>query len=157
MTSAWLLALAILLVVLAGLLVSAETAIGRVSRSRIEELRREKEKSADRLLTILDDRARYVNVLLFLSTIATVGATVIVGYVCVDTLALGHGWSAGAALLLAVAVMVVVSYVALGVAPRTLGRQHADRIAMSGAGLVRTLATILGPITFKRNSGEVCC
>lgn len=147
MASAWLLALAIVLVVLSGLLVSAETAIGRVSRSRIEELRREKQKSADRLLTVLEDRARYVNVLLFLSTVATVGATVIVGYVCVDTLAVGHDWSDGGALLLAVAVMVVVSYVALGVAPRTLGRQHADRIAMASAGLVRTMATILGPIT----------
>lgn len=147
MTSAWLLALAVILVVLAGLLVSAETAIGRVSRTRIEELRREKQKSADRLLIVLEDRARYVNVLLFLSTVATVGATVIVGYVCVDTLALGHDWSYGGALLLAVVVMVVVSYVALGVAPRTLGRQHADRIAMASAGLVRTMATILGPIT----------
>ncbi len=147
MTSAWLLALAILLVVLAGLLVSAETAIGRVSRSRIEELRREKQKSADRLLIVLEDRARYVNVLLFLSTVATVGATVIVGYVCVDTLAIGHDWSYGTALLLAVGVMVVVSYVALGVAPRTLGRQHADHIAMSSAGLVRTMASVLGPIT----------
>ncbi|MDO8731980.1 MAG: hemolysin family protein [Actinomycetota bacterium] len=147
MASAWLLAIAVVLVVLAGLLVSAETAIGRVSRSRIEELRREKQKSADRLLILLEDRARYVNVLLFLSTVATVGATVIVGYVCVDTLAIGHDWSYGGALLLAVGVMVVVSYVALGVAPRTLGRQHADRIAMSSAGLVRTMATILGPIT----------
>ncbi len=147
MASAWLLAFAIVLVVLAGLLVSAETAIGRVSRSRIEELRREKQKSADRVLVVLEDRARYVNVLLFLSTIATVGATVIVGYVCVDTLAIGHDWSYGGALLLAVVVMVVVSYVALGVAPRTLGRQHADRIAMSCAGLVRTIATVLGPIT----------
>ncbi|MDP2289490.1 MAG: hemolysin family protein [Actinomycetota bacterium] len=147
MTSAWLLALAILLVVLAGLLVSAETAIGRVSRSRIEELRREKPKSADRLLIVLEDRARYVNVLLFLSTVATVGATVIVGYVCVDTLAIGHDWSDSGALLLAVGVMVVISYVALGVAPRTLGRQHADRIAMSSAGLVRTMASVLGPIT----------
>ncbi|MFA7323238.1 MAG: hemolysin family protein [Candidatus Nanopelagicales bacterium] len=147
MASAWLIALAIVLVVLAGLLVSAETAIGRVSRSRIEELRREKAKSADRLLLLLEDRARYVNVLLFLSTLATVGATVIVSYVFVDTLAGGHDWSVGAALLVAVGVMVVVSYVALGVAPRTLGRQHADRIAMASAGIVRTLATILGPIT----------
>ncbi|MDD2857244.1 MAG: hemolysin family protein [Candidatus Nanopelagicales bacterium] len=147
MASAWLIALALALVVISGLLVSAETAIGRVSRSRIEELRREKPKQADRLLVVLDDRARYVNVLLFLSTVATVGATVIVSYVSVDVLALGHDWSVGAALLVAVGVMVVVSYVALGVAPRTLGRQHADRIAMSCAGLVRGLATILGPIT----------
>ena len=88
MASAWLIALAIVLVVLAGLLVSAETAIGRVSRSRIEELRKDKQKPADRLLVLLDDRARYINVLLFLSTLATVAATVITGYVIVDILAL---------------------------------------------------------------------
>ena len=147
MASAWLIALAIVLVILAGLLVSAETAVGRVSRSRIEELRKEKQKSADRLLVLLDDRARYINVLLFLSTLATVAATVITGYVVVDILALGHQWTVGAALLLAVAVMVVISYVALGVAPRTLGRQHADRIAMASSGVVRGLAAFLGPIT----------
>ena len=147
MASAWLIVLAVVLVVCAGFLVSMETAIGRVSRSRIEEIRKEKPKSADRLLRLLEDRARYVNVLLFLSTVATVGATVIASYVCVDTLALGHGWSVGGALLTALAIMVVVSYVALGVAPRTLGRQHADRIALHSAGLIRGLATILGPIT----------
>ena len=147
MASAWLIVLAVVLVVCAGFLVSMETAIGRVSRSRIEEIRKEKPKAADRLLRLLEDRARYVNVLLFLSTVATVGATVIASYVCVDTLALGHGWSVGGALLTALAIMVVVSYVALGVAPRTLGRQHADRIALHSAGLIRGLATILGPIT----------
>ena len=43
--------------------------------------------------------------------------------------------------------MVVVSYVVLGVAPRTLGRQHAERIAMASAGSARFLAAILGPLT----------
>jgi CBS domain containing-hemolysin-like protein len=145
--SAWLIVLAVVLVVCAGFLVSMETAIGRVSRSRIEELRKEKPKASDRLLAVLEDRARFVNVLLFLSTISTVGATVIASYVCVDVLTKGHDWSVGGALLVAVAIMVVVSYVALGVAPRTLGRQHADRIALRTAGLVRALASILGPIT----------
>jgi CBS domain containing-hemolysin-like protein len=142
-----LIVLAVVLVVCAGFLVSMETAIGRVSRSRIEELRKEKPKASDRLLAVLEDRARFVNVLLFLSTISTVGATVIASYVCVDVLTKGHDWSVGGALLVAVAIMVVVSYVALGVAPRTLGRQHADRIALRTAGLVRALASILGPIT----------
>ncbi|CAB4635170.1 unannotated protein [freshwater metagenome] len=147
MASAWLIVLAVVLVVCAGFLVSMETAIGRVSRSRIEEIGKEKPKASDRLLALLEDRARYVNVLLFLSTISTVGATVIASYVCVDVLTKGHDWAVGGALLLAVAIMVVVSYVALGVAPRTLGRQHADRIALRTAGLVRALASILGPIT----------
>jgi len=141
------LALAAILVAVAMLLVMAETAIGRVSRSQIEDVVREDAKRADRLLAVIHDRARYVNVLLFLSTIATVTATVLVGYVSVDRLVVQSDGSPALAMLVAVAVMVTVSYVVLGVAARTLGRQHAERIALAAAGPVRFLATILGPVT----------
>ncbi len=144
---AWLVVLSALLVLVAGLLVSAETAIGRVSRSQIDDLHRQDDARALRLLDVIRDRPRYVNVLLFLSTIATVTATVLVGYVCVNDLVAAGGQPPALALLLAVAVMVTVSYVVLGVAARTLGRQHAERIAMAAAGPVRFLATILGPLT----------
>ena len=141
------LALAAILVAVAMLLVMAGTAIGRVSRSQIEDVVREDAKRADRLLAVIHDRARYVNVLLFLSTIATVTATVLVGYVSVDRLVVQSDGSPALAMLVAVAVMVTVSYVVLGVAARTLGRQHAERIALAAAGPVRFLATILGPVT----------
>jgi CBS domain containing-hemolysin-like protein len=141
------LVLAAILVAVAMLLVMAETAIGRVSRSQIEDVVREDAKRADRLLAVIHDRARYVNVLLFLSTIATVTATVLVGYVSVDRLVVQSDGSPALAMLVAVAVMVTVSYVVLGVAARTLGRQHAERIALASAGPVRFLATILGPVT----------
>ena len=143
-SQAWLLILSLVLIVISALMVSAETAIGRVSRGRIEELGREGDKRAARLIRVLDDRPRYVNVLLFLSTIATVTATVLVAYVCEG---LFTGWDIGWVMTLAVAIMVVVSYVALGVAPRTLGRQHADRIALASAGIARFLAALLGPLT----------
>jgi CBS domain containing-hemolysin-like protein len=42
--------------------------------------------------------------------------------------------------------MIVVSYVAVGVAPRTLGRQHADRVALAGAAVIHPLARVLGPL-----------
>ena len=142
---AWAIVIACLLVLVAGLLVSAETALGRATRSHVEELRRDNPKAA-RLLDVIDDRPRYVNVLLFLSTAATVMATVLVGYVCLDVLSVRDGWPPVAAMLIAVAIMVVVSYVALGVAPRTLGRQHADRIALAAAGPATFLATVLGPL-----------
>ena len=49
--------------------------------------------------------------------------------------------------LVAVAVMVVIDYVVVGVAPRTLGRQHAARIALVTAPPVYRLATFLAPLT----------
>ena len=145
-SDAWLIVLSIALVLLAGLLVSAETAFGRVSRSRVEELSREHPKAL-RLLKILGDRPRYVNVLLFLSTLATVTSTSLVTFVLVDWLSGEHDWSVGWSIALAVVIMVIVSYVALGVAPRTLGRQHAERIALAAARPAQFLAALLGPLT----------
>jgi CBS domain containing-hemolysin-like protein len=115
-----------------------------VSRSQVEDARKDGDPRAARLLVVLDDRPRHVNVLLFLSTIATVTATVLVGYVFVDGLA--DGAAPIGALLLAVAVMVVASYVVVGVAARTLGRQHAYRIALASAAPARFLAAVLGPL-----------
>lgn len=146
----WLLVLAGLLIVLSGFLIAAETAITRVSRTRVDEMRKEgngNEKRAALLLTVLEDRPRYVNVLFFLSTIANVTAVVLVGYVAVRALTRGDGWSSWVALLVVIAIMVVIAYVGLGVAPRTLGRQHADRIALIAARPTRFLASVLGPIT----------
>ena len=131
------------LVVVAGFLVAAETAIGRVSRARADELTHQGVRGAARLRPLLDDRARYVNVLLFLHMALFVAATVLVTKAFLDVIGGPLWWQ----LLAAALVMIVVDYVVLGVAPRTLGRQHAARIAMASAGLVRTMATVLGPIT----------
>jgi CBS domain containing-hemolysin-like protein len=41
--------------------------------------------------------------------------------------------------------MIVISYVFWGVAPRTLGRQHSDRVACAVAGSLVAVTTVLGP------------
>ena len=137
--------IAVVLVVVAALLVMAETAIGRVSRGRVEDLQRDGVRGSARLLDVVSDRPRYVNVLLFLSTIASVTAIALVSYVGIAGLQEDRGWPVWLALLVVVALMVVVNYVVLGVAARTLGRQHADRIALRSAGVASLLAGILGP------------
>jgi CBS domain containing-hemolysin-like protein len=138
--------IAVVLVVVAALLVMAETAIGRVSRGRVEDLEREGVRGSARLLDIVADRPRYVNVLLFLSTVASVTAIALVSYVGIATLQEVRGWPVWLALLVVVALMVIVNYVVLGVAARTLGRQHADRIALRSAGTAGLLAGVLGPL-----------
>lgn len=145
-TDLWLVLIAIILIVIAGLLVMAETAITRVSRGRVEELVRDGARGGSRLLDVVSDRPRYVNVLLFLSTIASVTAIALVAYVGVAGFQEDRGWPVWLSLLVVVAIMVVVNYVVLGVAARTLGRQHADRIALRSAGLVSLLAGVLGPL-----------
>ena len=130
------------LIVLAGVLACADAAIGRVSRVRAQELVREGRRAAPSVLVIATDPARYVNVLLFLRSSAEVAAIVLVAIVADDVI--DPTW---AAVLVAVGVMVVVTYVAVGVAPRTVGRQHAARVALLTAPAVRGLATVLAPLT----------
>lgn len=145
-TDVWLLILSLVLVLLAGLLTMAETAIARVSRGQVEELRRDGNRRAESLIKVLDDRPRHVNVLLFLSTLARVSATVIVGYVFVDVFALRGGQSVGLALVAAIVVMLVAAYVIVGVGGRTLGRQHALRASLAAARFTVFVTAILGPL-----------
>ena len=51
------------------------------------------------------------------------------------------------AALVTVLVMVAVAYLFVGVAPRTLGRQHAESYALAVAGPVRWLSILLAPLT----------
>lgn len=93
----WCIVLTLALIAFAGLLISAETAINRVSRGRIEDIKRESGKRVEKLLVILDDRARYVNVLLFLSTSATVTATAVITFVSYDVFTVHGTWPVGGA------------------------------------------------------------
>jgi hypothetical protein len=130
-------------IVIGAFLVAAETAIGKVSRARTEELKHEGVKGAARLLPLLDDRARYVNVLLFCHMALLAAATVLVTREFVARMP-GPVWLQ---VLEAAIVMTIVGYIALGVAPRTLGAQHSETIAMRSAGIATVLAAILSPIT----------
>ncbi len=135
----WLLVGAALLVIVAGLFASAEAALSRVSRVRVEELVREEHRGAERLRVVMADPARYLNLVLLLRVACELAATVLVTVLFIQWL--GVWWVAAAA-----AIMVVVSYVMVGVMPRTLGRQHADSVAMFSAGVVYGLARVLGPL-----------
>ena len=109
--------------------------------ARLEELAREDRRGASSLLTITEDRPRYTNLLLLLRITAEITATVMVAKVALTTL--GFQFWVG---LLLVAVMVVVTYVGIGVLPRTIGRQHIARrqiIRAMGGGDVQRRA--IGP------------
>ncbi|MFG1686125.1 hemolysin family protein [Nonomuraea sp. NPDC049269] len=138
--NAWL-PLAIALVVIGGLIASAETALTRISRVRAEEFVREGRRGALRLRAIVNDPPRYLNLLLLLRLSCELIATVIATLLFIDLMH-DQGW----AYVCAAAVMIVVSYVIVGVSPRTLGRQHAEPIALAGAPIVYGLTRIFGPL-----------
>ena len=120
-----LLVVAVLLVPVAGLFAAADAALNSVSRAHVESLVREGTPGARALAKVVADRPRHVNLLLLLRLAAETTATVLVTVAFVQIFA--TPW-VGA--LVAAGVMVVVSYVFIGVGPRTLGRQHPYRIGM---------------------------
>ncbi|MGH3898872.1 MAG: hemolysin family protein [Pseudonocardiaceae bacterium] len=137
-----LLALAAALVVAAGAFAAADAALGTVSRARVDALVRSGRFGAGQLALVVADRPRHINLLLLLRLSCELTATVAVTVAAVR--ALQPTWLA---VLIAGLAMVVVTYVVVGVGPRTIGRQHPYRIGLLIAGPVRILGRILGPLS----------
>lgn len=129
----------VLLLAFAGFLAGSETALTTISRVKIEEL--ERLSGGALLRRVTGDLARYLNVALLVRKTCELSATVLLSAVLLEI------FDGGQALFLTVLIMVVVSYVIVGVGPRTLGRQNPHFWARSGAVVTFYLASILNPLT----------
>jgi CBS domain containing-hemolysin-like protein len=136
-----LLATAAGLVVLAGFFAATEAAIGAVSPARAAELAREGARGARALQVVATDAVRHINLLLLLRLACELVATTLVALVTMSEY--GATWRAA---LLTAGSMTIVSFVVVGVGPRTLGRQHAYTVGRATAPLVRWLGRALGPL-----------
>jgi CBS domain containing-hemolysin-like protein len=105
-------------------------------------LRKDGNRKAGRLSKLLDDRAKYVNSLLFanltLSTISVVLVTTAFLQIFVDD---------NTSLIVTSIVMVLVGYILLGVAPQTIGRQRADSIALATVRITQLVTVVFGPLS----------
>ncbi|HVE74080.1 MAG TPA: hemolysin family protein [Mycobacteriales bacterium] len=127
-------------VLLASVLAGLEAALARISRVRVEELVRAERPGARRLQRVLRDPPRHLNLVLLVRMVCELSAVGIVTSYVVDRV------GGSLAVVIAVAVMTVVSYVVIGVAPRTLGRQHAEPVALRGSAPLLALVRVLGPL-----------
>ncbi|WP_030601791.1 hemolysin family protein [Streptomyces fulvoviolaceus] len=132
---------AIALVVVAWLAACAEAGLARVSSFRAEEAVRTGRRGSAKLAQIAADPTRYLNVALLVRVACEMAAAALVTYACLQEFA-----GTTRALLVAIGVMVLVSYVAVGVSPRTIGRQHPLNTATAAAYILVPLARIMGPI-----------
>ncbi len=139
-------ALGILLVIallfFAGFLAGSESALSSISRVWVEDLGERKPKLAQRLSKVLAQPAKYTNVMLLVRKACELTATVLVGQAFIH--ADGNHVEQMAAVIV---VMVVISYVVVGVGPRTLGKQHALKWAPAATVVADFLARTLGPLT----------
>ncbi len=133
---------ALLAVLLAFVLSLAESAIARTSRVRAEELLDDERAGARALVTVVGDVAAYLSVMAFLRAVTEAVAAVMITLAITDLVL--DTWRT---LVVAVATMALVSFVVVGVSPRTLGRQHSDAVALTAAPFVVWLRRVLGPLS----------
>lgn len=141
-TSAVLVVLAVTLVLAGGLFAAADSAISAVSRARIAGLVRAGAPGSRQLAVVVEERSRHINLLLLLRLGCELTATVMLTVVMLRWI--DPEW---VAVVAAAGVMLVVSYVLVGVGPRTIGRQHPYWVGLAVAGPVRVLGFLLGPLS----------
>ena len=141
MTSAdWVQIVVILLLIVAvGFLAASETAMTRTNRVRAFTLVEEGRRGAPALAKIVDDPAPYVNVLLLLTLLATIGGTTIA-----TSLAVRHFERAGE--LISTVVMTILLFVFAEVTPKTFAIMQTDRVALRVAPIVVFLRRLMGPL-----------
>jgi CBS domain containing-hemolysin-like protein len=137
----WLLVAAAILVLVAGLFSAADAALSSFSKARAQEIAARGRPGASRLLRIVEDPPRYLNTALFLRMLCEITSIVFVSVVMLEEI--HQRWWA---LLAAAGIMLVVSFVVIGVGPRTVGRQHAERVALLTSGVLIAFTRVLGPL-----------
>lgn len=132
---------AIALIGLGGLFAAIDAAISTVSLARVEELVRDERPGAVRLNQIMAERPRYINLVVLLRIACEVSATVLLAAYLDDYLGITWG------LVIAASIMTVISFVVIGVGPRTVGRQNAYSIALVAALPLQAISVVLTPVS----------
>ena len=140
MTSAdWLsVALVIVSIVGVGFFAASEVAITRMNRVRAFRLREDGRRGASPLVRIVENPAPFLNVVLFLTLLFTIGGSTIA-----TSFAVRHFHQAGE--IVATIGMTLLLFVFAEVTPKTFAIERTDRVALVVAPPVVFLGRILGP------------
>jgi CBS domain containing-hemolysin-like protein len=118
----------------------AQTAIDRVSRGKAHHLVQERKKGSQYLLRIVEDPARYMNVMWLLTLVAQVTAAVLATGLAIDAFS-------GAGEVVAAIGVTVVLYVVAVLPPKAIAVQHTDRCALAVARSIYLLGKFLRPLS----------
>jgi len=129
----------VVLILAVGVMAASETAIIRMNRARAYKLLEEKRRGAQSLLRIVENVAPYLNVVLLLTLVATIGGTTLATIVATRHLG---SWSE----VVSTAGMTLVLFIFAEVTPKTFAVQHTDRVGLRVAPLIVVLTRVLGPV-----------
>src|SRR5262245_504128 len=138
---AQLVVVAVGLLLLGGLFAMTDASLARVSPARAAEMARDGSRGAKAVQAVASDLVRHLKLLLLLRVFGELWATTLVALVVFDSL--GTRWYAA---LIVAGSMTILTFVVVGVAPRTIGRQHAYTVGRYAAPIVRWLGRVLNPL-----------
>jgi CBS domain containing-hemolysin-like protein len=127
------------LIAVVGVMAGSETAITRMSRARAYKLVEEKRRGAQSLRRIVENVPPYLNVVLWVTLLATTGGTTLAAILAARHLG---SWSE----VVATTGMTLLLFIFAEVTPKTFAIQQTDRVALRVAPLVVALTRLLGPV-----------
>jgi CBS domain containing-hemolysin-like protein len=130
--------LIVLLIVAVGVLGASEVSITRTNRVRAYRLLEDGRRGAASLVKIAETPAPYLNVVLLLTLLATIGGTTLASTVAIRRFG-------GAGELVATIVMTLLLFVFADVTPKTFAIQRTDGVALMLAPLIVGLGRLFGP------------
>jgi CBS domain containing-hemolysin-like protein len=142
-TDVWTLVVVVLLTAIATFLAAAETSLTRMSRARAMHLVEEQRRGARQLLALVDQPARFLNLVLLLVLVVQFFATALF------TSVLSRLVGGGLGVAIAATAMTILTFIFAEVAPKTYAVQQTDRAALAVAPFVYVLTRlpVLGPLT----------
>jgi CBS domain containing-hemolysin-like protein len=142
-TDGWTLVVVAALTGIAAMLAAAETSLTRMSRARAMHLREEQRRGAAQLLNLVEQPARFLNLILLMLLVVQFTATAL--FTSVMDRIVGGGLGVAIAALF----MTLITFIFAEVAPKTYAVQHTDRAALAIAPVVYVLTRlpVLGPLT----------
>lgn len=140
--SEWIeLGIALVCAIGASLMVAAETALASITRSRAERMVEQGDRGADRILLMAQDPAPSINAVMFFRMALETAAVVVASIVMFTQFS--ADWTRA---LVTIAIMLTVSFILWGVAPRTLARQNTEKTLGIFAPFISGLTIVLGPV-----------
>lgn len=128
---------------LGGVLSLMETAVGSISLARVEALVKDEKPGSERLLRVVMDKPRHINLLVLLRTIAEVTGAVLTAAVLLRVVE-NDTW----AIVAAIAAVTLYEFLVIGVLSRTMGRKNPYSISLACAPVLLGMSTIFGPVAW---------
>lgn len=131
----------VVLLFLSAFFSSAETALTTFNRIRMMTLAEEGNKRAARALKVTDDSGKMLSAILIGNNIVNLSASSIA-----TSLAIRLFGSVGAGV--ATGILTVLILIFGEISPKTLATLHSEKLAMSYAGIIQTIMTVLTPVIY---------